>query len=374
MTSAPTSSVSAPTCPAIEHVEVSTYRIPTDKPESDGTFAWNATTLILVQIDAAGVQGIGYSYADEATALLIQRTFVPLLCGQDALATAARWADMVGAIRNLGRPGIASMAISAADVALWDLKARILGVSLANLLGGARRKIAVYGSGGFTSYTDEQLQEQLGQWAAAGMRRVKMKVGRRPERDAARVQAARIAIGKEVKLFVDANGAYSCKQALALAEKFAEAGVTWFEEPVSSDDLSGLRLLSERAPAGMEITAGEYGYDMTYFRRMLEAGAVDVLQADATRCGGITGFLGAAALCESFHVPLSSHCAPALHVHLCCAARPAVHLEYFHDHVRIEKMLFDGVQEPVDGELFPDPSRPGLGLEFRKQDAQCYRI
>src|SRR5205085_10704766 len=130
--------------------------------------------------------------------------------------------------------------------------------------------------------------------------------------------------------FVDANGAYGRKQALAFAAAFAEQNVTWFEEPVSSDDLAGLRLVRDRAPAGMDMAAGEYGYDLYYFRRMLEAGAVDVLQADATRCAGITGFLQLAPLCQARGFALSAHCAPSLHVHPCCAVLPLRHLEYFH--------------------------------------------
>jgi L-alanine-DL-glutamate epimerase-like enolase superfamily enzyme len=140
---------------------------------------------------------------------------------------------------------------------------------------------------------------------------------------------------------------------------------------VSSDDLKGLRVIRDRAPASVEIAAGEYGYDIDYFRRMLEAGAVDVLQADATRCGGITGFLDAAALCSAHHLPLSAHTAPLLHTHVCCAA-PVRHLEYFHDHVRIEQLFFDGVPEPVNGELQPDLSRPGMGVELKKKDAERF--
>lgn len=263
------------------------------------------------------------------------------------------------------------MAIAAVDNALWDLKAKLLGLPLVTLLGNSRKAVPVYGSGGFTSYSIEQLQRQLGDWVDAGISRVKMKVGREPGQDVARVKAARATIG-DAELFVDANGAYSRKQALAMAAAFAEFGVTWFEEPVSSDDLEGLRLLRDRAPAGMEISAGEYGYDLYYFRHMLAAGGVDVLQADATRCAGVSGFCGAAALCESFGMPLSSHCAPALHVHPGCALRPLRHLEYFHDHVRIERMLFDGAPEPRQGKLYPDLSRPGLGLEFKHADATQY--
>jgi L-alanine-DL-glutamate epimerase-like enolase superfamily enzyme len=280
---------------------------------------------------------------------------------------------MVAAIRNLGRPGISSMAIAAVDNALWDLKSRILDVPLVRLLGAARDAIPVYGSGGFTSYTMARLAEQLGGWARSGIRMVKMKIGRDPSADIARVREARKAIGPDTALFVDANGAYSRKQALAFAQAFTELGVSWFEEPVVSDDLEGLRLIRDRAPAGMDITAGEYGYDVVYFRRMCEAGAVDVLQADATRCAGITGFLRAASAARSFHLPLSSHCAPSIHAHPCCAVG-ARHLEYFHDHVRIERLLFDGALEPVDGALHPALDRPGFGLAFKAADARRYAV
>jgi len=360
---------------ALGKAKTSAYEVPTDAPESDGTLEWNSTTLVLVEIEAGGKQGIGYSYADEATQVLIRDMLAGVIEGCDAMDIPGVWWAMAAAVRNLGRRGIASMAVSAVDNALWDLKAKLLDVPLVKLLGTARDAIPVYGSGGFTSYTDARLREQLGGWADDGIAMVKMKVGRDPQRDPARAKVARKAIGDDTQLFVDGNGAYARKQALRLAQVFAqECDVGWFEEPVSSDDLDGLRMLRDRAPAGMDIAAGEYGYDAGYFRRMLAAEAVDVLQADATRCGGITGYLRAAALCDAFHVPLSAHCAPALHMHPACATRASRHIEYFHDHVRIEHMLFDGVPEPVDGRLHPDLSRPGAGVTFKHADAERYRI
>ncbi len=358
----------------IRSVTPSAYTIPTDAPESDGTLAWDHTTLVLVEASAGDETGLGYSYADVATATLIRDTLADIVLGRDAMDVAGAWSAMVHAIRNLGRPGVASMAIAAVDNALWDLKARLLGVPVVALLGGERESVPVYGSGGFTSYSLERLQRQLAGWAEQGMDYVKMKIGRAPGDDLERVRAARSAIGPYVGLFVDANGAYSRSQALAFAPRFRDCGVQWLEEPVSSDDLDGLRLVRDRAPGGMEVAAGEYGYDAFYFRRMLEAGAVDVLQADVTRCGGISGFLTAAALSDAFAVPLSSHCAPAMHLHAACAARRMRHMEYFHDHVRIEQMLFDGVAEPHDGRLAPDRSRPGFGLAFRRADAQPYAV
>jgi len=360
--------------PRVERLRAAAYRIPTDRPESDGTLEWDTTTIVVVEVEAGDRRGLGYSYADAGAAGLAGRVLSGAIEGADAMDTRGSWLRMVRAVRNIGRAGIAASAAAAVDAALWDLKARLLDLSLLSLLGAVRDGVEVYGSGGFTSYPVDVLADQLAEWAGAGIRGVKMKVGRDPLEDAGRVLAARQAVGESVALMVDANGAYDRKQALALAGRFAEHDVSWFEEPVSSDDLDGLRLVRDRAPAGMEVTAGEYGYDLPYFRRMLAAGAVDVLQADATRCAGITGLLGVGALCEAWSIPLSTHTAPALHAQPCCALPAVRHLEWFHDHVRIERLLFDGAPEPVDGRLVPDRSRPGLGLELKHADAQRYLV
>jgi L-alanine-DL-glutamate epimerase-like enolase superfamily enzyme len=358
----------------VERIGVSAFTIPTDLPEADGTFAWDSTTMVLAEAAAGGRTGIGWSYTGTAAARLIRDVLAGVVTGRDAMSVPSSWEALRHAVRNLGRPGIASSAIAAVDVALWDLKARLLEIPLVDLFGRARDEIPIYGSGGFTSYSLDQLSEQLGGWVSQGIPRVKMKIGTRPGEDLRRARAARQAIGPEAELFVDANGAYARKQALGFAEELADLGVTWFEEPVSSDDLDGLRLLRDRAPAGMAIAAGEYGYDLFYFRRMLEAGAVDVLQADATRCGGFTELLRVGALCAAAPLPLSAHTAPNLHAHPCCALANAVHVEYFHDHARIERMLFDGALDPTGGALRPDLSRPGLGLELKRSDAERWAV
>lgn len=358
-------------CLPIARVVAAAYAIPTDAPESDGTISWDSTTMVTVEITAGGKTGFGYTYCDASARTVIERVLGKTLEGQNAIGIEACWGAMNDTVRNIGRPGIASCAISAVDIALWDLKAKHFGVALATLLGPARERVAVYGSGGFTSYDDMRLHDQLGEWAANGCRWVKMKVGRDPDHDLKRVETAKGAIG-QATLFVDANGAYTRKQALGLAGGFAEFDVGWFEEPVSSDDLEGLHLLRGRTPGGMAIAAGEYGYTPYYFRTMLEAGAVDVLQADATRCGGITGFLRAAALCDSFGLPLSSHCGPAIHLAAACAAPRLIHMEWFHDHVRIEHMLLDGAPRLQHGYISPDLSRPGHGLELRASDARKF--
>lgn len=358
----------------IERVCARAYSIPTDRPEADGTMEWSATTLVLAEVGGGGHTGLGYTYASASAVKLINGKLAQTIVGLDAMDPPRAWRLMQRAVRNIGREGVAATAISALDVAIYDLKAKLLGLPLASLLGRSRDAAPIYGSGGFTTYSDDELQRQLSGWVERdGCTWVKMKVGTHPERDPGRVAAAKSAIGERT-LFVDANGAYTVKQALRLAEIFADQGVAWFEEPVSSDDLEGLRLLRQRAPAGMEIAAGEYGYTTDYFRRMLEAGAVDVQQADVTRCGGVTGFLQAAALCEAHHVDVSGHCGPAIHLHVACAAPRLRHLEWFHDHVRIEKMLFDGAPTPKDGLIRPDLSRPGIGLEFKRGDAEQYAV
>lgn len=358
----------------IHSTSVRAYTVPTDAPEADGTIAWSKTTMVLVQLQAGNVRGMGYTYADAATANVAKILLKEIIHKADPWQHSALWMRMQQTVRNLGNRGIAAMAISAIDNALWDLRARLLNIPLVHLTGMARDSIPAYGSGGFTSYDDRQLQSQLGGWAEKGFSFVKMKIGTHPEDDPRRVRLARHTIGDKVQLFVDANGAYTAKQSIYMAEIFHESNVTWFEEPVSSDDLAGLRFVRERVPAPMEVAAGEYGYTVPYFENMLAAKGVDVLQADATRAQGITGFLGAAALCDAHQIALSAHCAPSIHVHACCAVPRARHLEFFHDHARIERMFFDGFCEPRQGRMFPDLSRPGLGLDLKEKDAEQFLV
>lgn len=359
----------------IVDVSASSYRIPTDQPEADGTYSWNATTLVVVEVSAGGATGIGYTYSDTSAVGLIRGVLSRAIKSYDVHDPSAAWRAMTVAVRNIGRDGLAATAISAIDTALWDLKAKLLHQPLAILMGRYREDVPIYGSGGFTTYSDHDLQQQLARWVEVdGCDYVKMKVGTHPEEDGRRVKIAKSAIDDHA-LFVDANGAFSPKQAMVFAQRFAtESDVRWFEEPVSSDDLNGLARVRVAAPVQMEIAAGEYGYDLDYFRTILQDGAVDVLQADVTRCGGYTGFLQVAALCEAHHIPLSGHCAPSLHLPVACAAPRLRHLEWFHDHVRIEHMLFDGAPRPHGGTIRPDLARPGHGLEFKFKDAAQFRI
>ena len=358
---------------AVERLDVSAFELPTDEPESDGTLEWISTTIVVVEARAGGETGLGYTYAPAAAGKLVEEKLAVEVQGADALAPAAVWKRLGRALRNAGRPGIGFCALAAVDTALWDLKARLLGLPLVDVLPRAHDAVPVYGSGGFCSYSPERLREQLSGWVADGIPRVKMKISRDPERDPERLDVARRAIGDETELYVDSNGALAPKQALDWAHRLRrEWGVSWFEEPVSSADFEGLRLVREQGPGGLEVAAGEYAYVLADFRNLI--GSVDCLQADVTRCGGFTGLLQAAGLAAGFGLDISGHCAPQLSAHGLCAVPNLRHLEYFHDHVRLESLFFDGVLEPVHGEQRPDRSRPGHGLELRRADAERYAV
>ncbi len=350
----------------IDALSVSSLTIPTDAPESDGTLEWGSTTIVIVEARSGATTGLGWTYAAEAAAHVVEDTLAGIVRGRSTEELGAIWLECGAALRNVGRPGIAWCALSAVDIALWDLHARVLGVPLTSLLPACHERVPVYGSGGFCSYSLERIAEQLGGWVEQGIPRVKMKFGRHPEEDPARLDSARRAIGG-AELYVDANGAFSAKDATRWAQRLTQLwDVRWFEEPVSSEDVAGLRLVREHTT--LDVAAGEYAYVPADFRDLL--GAVDCLQADVTRCGGLSGLLRVNGLSVAHGVDLSAHCAPQLAAHGFCGVDRLRHLEYFHDHVRIEAMLFDGVLEPVDGALVPDRTRPGHGLELRRADAQ----
>jgi L-alanine-DL-glutamate epimerase-like enolase superfamily enzyme len=357
----------------IDGIEVAAYTVPTDGPESDGTFEWTATTIVVVHVTAGGETGLGYTYGPAAIGAVITGMLDGVVRGRDALAPQAAAAVMRRALRNAGQAGIGAMALSAVDIALHDLRARLIGVPLSRALGGFRASVPIYGSGGFTSYSPERLNEQLGGWADDGIGRVKIKVGREPARDPERLDVARAAIGDDVELMVDANGAFKPAEARTWAYRYADYGVRYLEEPVSSDDLAGLRLVRETGPPGLAVAAGEYAWSVRDVRRLLEAGAVDIAQADVTRCGGLTELIWIDGLCAAHGTPLSLHCAPAVSAHCACALGQLVHLEYFHDHVRLEGILFDGALAPVHGRLEPDPAVAGHGLVLRRADAERFR-
>jgi L-alanine-DL-glutamate epimerase-like enolase superfamily enzyme len=362
---------------AVREITTAVYVIPTDAPEADGTLAWDATTMVLARASAGTEQGIGWSYAAAAAQSVITDVLAGVVVGRSALDVPGAAEAMTRAVRNIGRPGIAATAISAVDIALWDLKSRLLGCPLTQLLGQAHDSVPVYGSGGFTSYDAGQTREQLSGWVEKDhIPRVKIKIGEswgaREDRDLERVALAREVIGPGTELYVDANGGYGVGQAVRVARRMAESGVSWFEEPVSSQDLAGLAAV--RRQVLPDVAAGEYSWSLADSARLIAAGAVDCLQLDVTRCGGVTEFLRGSALAAAHNLQVSGHCAPNLHARVGAAVPNLRHVEYFHDHQRIERLLFDGALDPDGGALTPDPGQPGLGLSLRERDADHYRV
>lgn len=361
--------------PTVRELSATVYVIPTDAPEADGTLAWDQTTMVLVTVRAGNEEGTGWTYAAAAAKGVIDDVLAPVATGRSAMDVPGAAAAMTDAVRNIGRPGVAAMAISAVDIALWDLKARLLDRPVASLLGQVRENVPVYGSGGFTSYDRRQTTQQLTEWIEQGIPRTKIKIGENwggnERRDLERVALAREVIGPDAELYVDANGGYGTGQAVRMAGRMAEYGVSWFEEPVSSEDLAGLA--SVRRQVLPDVAAGEYSWSLADSARLIEAGAVDCLQLDVTRCGGITEFLRGAALAAAYNLRVSAHCAPNLHARVAVAVPNLRHVEYFHDHQRIERMLFDGALDPAGGAMTPDPGRPGLGMTLREADANPYR-
>ncbi|TQJ61395.1 L-alanine-DL-glutamate epimerase-like enolase superfamily enzyme [Arthrobacter sp. SLBN-83] len=366
----------APAEAPVTAVQAAAYTVPTDAPEADGTFSWDSTTMVLVQAAAGGKTGLGWTYAPAAAAGLVEGLLGPAVHGVDALDVPAAAVAMARAVRNPGSTGLASYAVSAVDCALWDLKARLLDLPLHKLLGAVRNEVAVYGSGGFTTYSEQQLRSQLEGWAhGQHIPRVKIKIGQdngtNAPRDLERIRQARAAVGPNVELFVDANGAYTAKQAVRIMREVAAENVTWFEEPVSSDHLAGLRVVRDAVDA--DVAAGEYGTGLPYFQRLCAADAIDCLQADVSRCGGITEWLRIAAVAAAHGLQISGHCAPHLSTAVAAATPNFRHLEWFHDHVRIENLFFDGTLDPEGGSLQPG-DRPGNGLTLRTVEADKYRV
>jgi L-alanine-DL-glutamate epimerase-like enolase superfamily enzyme len=356
------------------HLTARAYTIPTDAPEGDGTIAWSNTTMVLVEASADGITGIGWTYGPAAVASVVTDLLAPVVRAIDPDDIPAAWLAMQQRLRNVGRPGVAGLALSAADNAIWDLKARRHVAPLARLLGAVRHRVPVYGSGGFTTYDEQQQHRQLVGWTEQGIPRVKIKIaeswGSDEARDLARMTAARRSIGDSTELFVDANGGYHRKQAIRVMRAAADLDVRWFEEPVSSDDLDGLGLVRDQVTA--DVAAGEYGYDLAYFQRM--AGYVDCLQVDVTRCGGISEFLRAAAVAAATGLDVSAHGAPHQVLAVAAAVPNLRHIEWFHDHVRIETMFFDGVASAAGGSAAVNLVDRGNGLTFRAAAAEPYRI
>ncbi|APE18193.1 enolase C-terminal domain-like protein [Mycolicibacterium pallens] len=356
----------------IDRLEVAVYTVPTDGPEADGTLRWDSTTAVVVHAYAAGAVGLGWTYSSPAAAAVITHNLRDVVVGRDTADVPGTLDAMTRACRNFGSRGLVAQAVSAVDIALWDLLGHLRDLPLSTMFGRCRDAVPIYGSGGFTNLDDDQLADQIRVWRAAGCAAMKIKIGQGwgsdTERDLARVRRLRELAGDTVELMVDANGGYSPGQARRVGAALDHLGVTWFEEPVSSDDTDGLAAV--RGAVRCDVAAGEYIADRYDARRL--APVVDCLQLDGTRCGGYTGWLAAASIAAAHNLDVSAHCAPAVHVPVAAAIPRLRHLEYFIDHTRLEAELFDGVPVPSGGQLPVSTSRCGHGMSLAAA-AEQYR-
>ncbi len=358
----------------LETPAVSAYTVPTDAPEADGIRSWDTTSVVVVEIGAGDATGTGWTYAPAIASDVVREQLTAAVVGLDALDIPAAHESMRAALRETGRGGISVCALSAVDIALWDLKARLLELPLIRLLGAAHDTVPVYGSGGFTTYHDTHLAAQLGGWVH-GQRipRVKIRIGEHHGsavgRDLARVRAARQVVGARTDLYVDAGGAYTRKQAVRVGRALAELEVGWFESPVADDDPSGLGLVRDSVVC--DVAAGGRAGDLAEIARTVPL--VDCVQADATRLGGLTAWLRAAALAQAHGLQISAHGAPHAHAAAAASVPNLRHVEWFHDHVRAESMFFDGVLDPTGGVVRPGCGI-GHGLRLRADQVGEYRV
>ena len=357
----------------IDGIDVAVYRFPAVGPEADGTLSWNSTTVVTATVHAGWWRGLGWTYSTAAAGRVITEHLAPAITGRNVFDVLGAWSVMHRACRNLGTRGLVMQAVSAVDIALWDLKARVLDISLAALFGRATDTVPIYGSGGFTTLTDTQLADQVHQWKAAGCQAMKIKIGQSwgtdIDRDIARVNEFRELAGPGVELMVDANGGYTVGQARRVGASLDRLGVVWFEEPVSSDDLAGLAQV--RGAVHCDVAAGEYAADLYDSAQLCPV--LDCLQLDVTRCGGYTGWLRGAVLAQAHNLQISAHCAPSLHAHVAAAAPNLRHVEWFIDHARLEPLLVDGVPIAAKGQLQPDDATPGHGMTIGAPAAE-YRV
>lgn len=351
------------------------YQVPLPVTLTDATHgAIPHFELVTVRIqDSDGMAGLGYTYAvnsgAQAFAVLIDRYLTPVITGTDVDCTESTWERMWWALHYAGRGGHATSAISAVDIALWDLRARRAGQPLWRYLGGYDPRVPVYAGGIDLGFPVAQLLEQADRFRKDGFRAIKMKVGRPDWReDVDRVRRMRQHVGDGFPLMVDANMRWSADQAVKMARALAEFDLVWLEEPTIPDDVPGhVRVLRD---GGLPVATGENLHTLYEFQHMITAGAVSYPEPDICNVGGVTVFRKVAALAEAHNLPVTSHGAHDLTVHLMAAAPNRTYMEAHG--FGLERFLADPLQI-VDG-VAVAPDRPGHGLTVDFDALRPHRV
>ncbi|WP_045742787.1 L-talarate/galactarate dehydratase [Actinoplanes rectilineatus] len=356
----------------ITHVTLSSVTLPLKTAISDAKVLtgrqrpMTEVAFLFAEIRTAdGHEGVGFGYSKRAggpAQFAHAREIAPELIGEDPNDIARLWTKLAWAGASVGRSGAATQAIAALDVALWDLKAKRAGLPLAKLLGAHRDAVRCYDtSGGFLHEPVEQIVANAGVSRAAGIGGIKIKVGHpSPAVDLARVRTVREHLGGDFPLMVDANQQWDRPTAQRVCRALEEFGLVWIEEPLDAYDAAGHAALARSLDTA--IASGEMLTSVAEHRELIRQDAVDVLQPDAPRIGGITQFLRLAALAEQQHLALAPHFAMEIHVHLAAAYphEPWVeHFDWLHP-------LFNERLEIRDGRLHLS-TRPGLGITLSEQ-------
>lgn len=351
------------------------YRWPRTKPITNGKHTYTHSGLALVKIETdEGVTGIGLG----GGGLIGQATIETLksqLIGEDPIDVERLWHKM-WVPKLIGRRGLTTRAISAIDIGLWDLRAKVAGLPLYKLLGGYRDRVPTYIAGGYYEEGKglKELAQEMEDNVAMGARAIKMKVGALPLRDdAERVKTVRKAVGPDVKVMVDANCAYRYYEAIQFAKRIEDYDVFWFEEPIAADDYVGHRKIA--AATTIPIATGENEYTRYGFRDLIAQEAVAVLNADAKVLGGVTEFMKVVALAQAHDLDIAPHGSQDIHVHLVAAIANGLILEFYRDTVdpMWGKMYKYTLRLNDDGTVSP-PDVPGVGVDPNYEELEPYRI
>ena len=313
-----------------------------------------------------GYEGLGICQAAPGTRQVIETALKDVLIGQDPFAIEKLWNDMFWRVRGYGRKGVALCALSGVDIGLWDLKAKALGLPLYRLLGPYAESVPIYGSGGWTNFSQDELVAEMTDYVEQGIKRVKMKVGKdfgRSEReDIQRLAAVRKAVGDDVAIYVDANNGYYAKQAIYMAREFEQFQVGWFEEPVLADDIQGLAEI--RRAINIPVATGEHEYTKYGFKELIAGGGADIVQPDVSRVGGVTEWMKVAHMAHASNLPVAPHAVQLVHLHLTCATPNLKVVEYMNMALETDRLWYTEFPQQRDGMWAPFPDRPGLGLEL----------
>ena len=359
----------------IANFKAQIVRVPADEPLAGGPAAPGATREIVtlrLRTDS-GIEGIGYTFFGAAlTGALLQAvdTLAQLAVGEDPLRNEAICAKLRAAAAGSGPAGIQTLALSAVDIALWDIRGKSAGLPLWQLIGGARERVPTYASGALMrTFPLDHLVKAAPRLVEKGFRQMKTQLAlpgdTSPVLEEARIRRVRESIGPDIDLMCDINQRWRVEQAIDIGRRIEDVRLYWLEDVTAADDYQGLARVT--AALSTPVAGGEYLYGPAPFRQMMEARSVDIVMIDLMRAGGITGWLKIAAMAEAFNLPVVSHLVPEIHVHLVAAIPNGLTVEYMPWTFK----LFEEVPEPVKGELAV-PMKPGLGLKFDEAAIKRY--